>query len=53
MGQVAYNSRHNEPLPGSPEGQPLYNQISVVPDSNIVAVGVKGLNPAKNVMLAQ
>ena len=38
--QVAYNS-HSEPLPGAPEGQPKYNQINVVPDSNIVKVGVK------------
>ena len=49
--QVAYNSRHNEPLPGAPEGQPKYNQINVVPDSNIVKVGVKGIDPSKNKML--
>ena len=29
---VAYNSKHNEPLPGAPEGQPQFNKIDVVPD---------------------
>ena len=39
---VAYNSRHNEPLKGSPEGQPPFNAIDVVPDENIVATGAIG-----------
>jgi ectoine hydroxylase-related dioxygenase (phytanoyl-CoA dioxygenase family) len=50
---IAYNSRHNAPIDGSPEGQPPYNELSPVPDSAIVSVGVHGLDPAKNKMLQQ
>ena len=51
--RAQYNSRHNEPLPGAPEGQPHYNKVDVVPDTNILKVGVKGIDPTKNKMLAQ
>ena len=51
--RTQYNSRHNEPLPGAPEGQPHYNKVDVVPDTNILKVGVKGIDVTKNKMLAQ
>ena len=50
---VAYNSKHNAPVPGAPEGQPPYNTLHPVADSNILEVGVRGLDPAQNKMLQQ
>jgi len=48
---VAYNSRHNAPLEGSPDGQPPFNAIDVVGDENIMKIGVRGLIPSLNKML--
>ena len=51
--RTQYNSRHNEPLPGAPEGQPHYNKLDVVPDTNILKVGVKGIDVTKNIKIVE